>query len=118
MNKTLAIVSSIAASAVILAIGLANKQATPDDGGLSLGISSENQMDETKRLVLSGRTVYQITGAERRGFPSEEVFLSHGYSFDQVQGATPGDLVLPKNKSWYFARAPWLSRLPSSRFTS
>lgn len=35
-------------------------------------------------VVLDGNTIYLITAAERRGFPSAEVFLSHGYKFEDA----------------------------------
>ncbi len=46
-------------------------------------------------LVNSGGTVYLISGGQRRGFTSAEVFASHGYNFGQVISANAEDSSLP-----------------------
>src|SRR3954467_13888719 len=46
-------------------------------------------------LVLSSGTVYMVTGGQLRGFPSADVFMSHGNGFGGVQQATAEDLALP-----------------------
>jgi hypothetical protein len=46
-------------------------------------------------LVNSGGTVYLVTGGQRRGFTSAEVFASHGYNFGQVVAANAEDVALP-----------------------
>ena len=41
-------------------------------------------------------TVYYINQlGQRRGFPSREIFFSHGFKFSQVRNATAEDLNLP-----------------------
>jgi hypothetical protein len=46
-------------------------------------------------LVNASGTVYMITGGQRRGFPSADVFFSHGNGFGGVQTANAEDLALP-----------------------
>lgn len=46
-------------------------------------------------LVNASGTVYMITGGQRRGFPSEAVFISHGNGFGGVQTANSEDLAMP-----------------------
>lgn len=50
---------------------------------------------EEGKLILIGNTVFKIENGKRLGFPSAEVFLSHGYNFNQVVPATQADLGLP-----------------------
>lgn len=42
-------------------------------------------------LINSSGTIYLITGGQQRGFPTAEVFNSHGYSFSQVVAASAED---------------------------
>lgn len=46
-------------------------------------------------LVNVSGTVYLITGGQKRGFTSAEVFTSHGYNFGQVVTANSDDAALP-----------------------
>lgn len=62
-----------------------------DETSRFLGV---NTQAETERLILNGRTVFLIKGGELHGFPSLEVFLSHGYIFDEISPALPEDLAL------------------------
>lgn len=54
-------------------------------------------------LVVSGSTVYKIMGGQRIGFPSANVFLSHGYSWSQVVPANSADLALPQGANATYA---------------
>lgn len=54
-------------------------------------------------LVLSGGTVYLITGGQKRGFTSAEVFMSHGYNFGQVIAANSDDAALPTGPIMIYA---------------
>lgn len=67
-----------------------------------LGASSDIRADKVERLVLDNGTVFLISKGERRGFPSPEVFFSHGYSFDHLQPATPEDLTIPEKPVMVF----------------
>ncbi|MBI2356184.1 MAG: hypothetical protein HYV13_03210 [Candidatus Doudnabacteria bacterium] len=42
-------------------------------------------------LINSSGTIYLVTGGQKRGFPTAEVFASHGYSFSQVVAASSED---------------------------
>lgn len=46
-------------------------------------------------LVNASGTIWLIDGGMRRGFPSAEVFLSHGFNFSQVVTANSDDTALP-----------------------
>ena len=46
-------------------------------------------------LVNVSGTVYLVTGGQKRGFTSAEVFMSHGYNFGQVVTASSDDADLP-----------------------
>jgi hypothetical protein len=54
-------------------------------------------------IVLSGGTVWLITGGQRRGFTSAEVFASHGYNFGQVVAANSEDEALPAGPIMVYA---------------
>jgi len=48
-------------------------------------------------LFLDRGTVYFVNYlGQKRGFPSADVFFSHGFNFSQVRAATSADLVLPE----------------------
>lgn len=42
-------------------------------------------------LINASGTIYLVTGGQKRGFPTAEVFNSHGYSFSQVVAANADD---------------------------
>jgi hypothetical protein len=76
-----AVAAGLAASTVLMtaSLGIAPAFAAPHSNGC---------------LVLSGGTVWLITGGVRRGFTSAEVFMSHGYNFGQVIPANSDDVAL------------------------
>jgi|GEM_PF-1955630 len=45
-------------------------------------------------LINSNGTVYLVSGGQKRGFTSAEVFMSHGYNFGQVVTANSDDAAL------------------------
>ena len=53
-------------------------------------------------VVVSGGTIWHITGGQRHGFPSGDIYMSHGYTFGQALPATAGDMALPAgaNMTW------------------
>lgn len=46
-------------------------------------------------VLAADGTIYQISAGERRGFPSAEVFYSHGFEFKDALPASADDLALP-----------------------
>lgn len=54
-------------------------------------------------LVLSGGTIFKIEGGQRSGFPSANVFFSHGYSFGMAVPANSADLALTQGPNVQFA---------------
>ena len=54
-------------------------------------------------LVVSGTTVYKIMDGQRWGFPSANVFMSHGYEWSEVVSANSADLALPQAANVMFA---------------
>jgi hypothetical protein len=54
-------------------------------------------------LVLSGSTVFKILDGQRLGFPSANVFLSHGYGWGQIVPANSADMALPQGQNVQFA---------------
>lgn len=54
-------------------------------------------------LVNLSGTVYLVTGGQRRGFTSAEVFMSHGYNFGQVVAGNSDDANLPSGSIMIYA---------------
>lgn len=54
-------------------------------------------------LVNLSGTVYLVTGGQKRGFTSAEVFMSHGYNFGQVVAGNSDDSALPTGSILIYA---------------
>ena len=86
-----------------VAIGLAASTIAWAGSFAALPLVASAAVHSNGCLVLSGGVVWLITGGQRRGFTSAEVFMSHGNNFSQVVAATVEDTALPQGAIMTYA---------------